>query len=105
MRRSGAWAARRFATGFTASMPRVRMGFSTTGAKVEAASGLRQASLRLTDRPPNITLIPLPAKCPELNLQENVRQFMRDNWLSNRCFKFFDDIIDHCCGASNKFVD
>jgi hypothetical protein len=28
--------------------------------------------------PPNITLIPLPAKCPELNPQENVWQFMRD---------------------------
>jgi hypothetical protein len=25
--------------------------------------------------PPNITLIPLPAKCPELNPQENVWQF------------------------------
>ena len=31
--------------------------------------------------PPNITLIPLPAKCPELNPQENVWQFLRDNWL------------------------
>ena len=29
--------------------------------------------------PPNITLIPLPAKCPELDPQENVWQFMRDN--------------------------
>jgi hypothetical protein len=25
----------------------------------------------------------LPAKCPELNPQENVWQFLRDNWLSN----------------------
>jgi len=39
--------------------------------------------------PPNITLIPLPAKCPELNPQENIWQFMRDNWLSNRIFKSF----------------
>ena len=31
-------------------------------------------------------LLPLPAKCPELNPQENVWQFMRDNWLSNRVF-------------------
>src|SRR5664280_2039897 len=49
--------------------------------------------------PPNITLIPLPAKCPELNPQENVWQFMRENWLSNRIFKSFDDIVDHCCDA------
>ena len=37
--------------------------------------------------PPNITLIPLPAKCPELNPQENIWRFMRENWLSNRVFK------------------
>ena len=34
--------------------------------------------------PPNIALIPLPAKCPELNPQENVWQFMRENWLSKQ---------------------
>jgi hypothetical protein len=34
--------------------------------------------------PPNITLLPLPPRCPELNPVENVWQFMRDNWLSNR---------------------
>jgi len=55
--------------------------------------------------PPNITLIPLPAKCPELNPQENIWQFMRENWLSNRIFKSFDDIVDHCCDAWNKLVD
>ena len=55
--------------------------------------------------PPNITLIPSPAKCPELNPQENLWQFMRDNWLSNRIFKSFDDIVDHCCDAWNKLVD
>ena len=55
--------------------------------------------------PPNITLIPLPAKCPELNPQENVWQFMRENWLSNRIFKSFDDIVDHCCDAWNTLTD
>lgn len=33
-----------------------------------------------------ITLPPLPAKCPELNVTENVWQFMRDKRLSNRIF-------------------
>ena len=51
--------------------------------------------------PSNITLIPLPAKCPELNPQENIWQFIRDNWLSNRIFKSYDDIVDHCCRAWN----
>ena len=36
--------------------------------------------------PHNITIVPLPPKCPELNPQENVWQFIRDNWLSNRVF-------------------
>ena len=36
------------------------------------------------DVPANISVIALPAKCPELNPVENVWQFMRDNWLSNK---------------------
>jgi len=55
--------------------------------------------------PPNISLILLPAKCPELNPEENVWQVMRDNWLSNRVFTSFDDIVDHCCDAWIKLVD
>jgi transposase len=55
--------------------------------------------------PPNITIVPLPAKCPELNPQENVWQFMRDNWLSNRVFKSYEAIVDHCCVAWNKLID
>jgi transposase len=54
--------------------------------------------------PANITLVPLPPKCPELNPTENVWQFLRDNWLSNRIFKSYD-IVDHCCDAWNKLVD
>lgn len=53
----------------------------------------------------NITIIALPAKCPELNPVENVWQFMRDNWLSNRIFTSYDNIIDHCCEAWNKRID
>jgi transposase len=55
--------------------------------------------------PPNITLLPLPAKCPELNPVENVWEFMRDNWLSNRIFKSYDDLLDHCCQSWNKLID
>ncbi len=55
--------------------------------------------------PANITLLPLPPKSPELNPVENVWQFMRDNWLSNRVFQSYDDILDHCCEAWNKLVD
>ena len=57
------------------------------------------------DIPANITLLPLPPRAPELNPAENVWQFMRDNWLSNRVFASYDDIVDHCCHAWNKLVE
>ncbi|MDE1146685.1 MAG: IS630 family transposase [Azospirillaceae bacterium] len=55
--------------------------------------------------PANITLMPLPPRCPELNPVENLWQFMRDNWLSNRIFQNYDDIVEHCCHAWNKLVE
>ena len=55
--------------------------------------------------PDNITLMPLPAKAPELNPVENIWQYARDNWLSNRVFESYDDILDHCCYAWNKLLD
>ena len=55
--------------------------------------------------PDNITLLPLPPRSPELNPVENVWQFMRDNWLSNRIFSSYADILDHCCYAWNTLVD
>ena len=48
-----------------------------------------QAGWHMTDKldvPGNISIIVLPAKCPELNPVENIWQFMRDNWLSNRVY-------------------
>src|ERR1039457_2143444 len=55
--------------------------------------------------PSNISLLPLPPRSPELNPQENIWQFMRQNWLSNRVFKSFDDILDHCCYAWRTLID
>lgn len=55
--------------------------------------------------PETITLMPLPPKSPELNPVENVWQFMRDNWLSNRVFHSYDNLVDHCCEAWNRLVD
>ncbi|MEC4592299.1 IS110 family transposase [Nitrospirillum amazonense] len=55
--------------------------------------------------PVNITLMSLPPRCPELNPVENLWQFMRGNWLSNRIFQNYDDIVDHCCRAWNKLVE
>ena len=67
-----------------------------------------QAGWHISQRlvvPANITIVPLPAKCPELNPVENVWQFMRDNWLSNLVFGSYTAIIDHCCDAWNRLAD
>ena len=69
---------------------------------------LDQAGWHVTPKlkvPDNITLMFLPPRSPELNPVENVWQFMRDNWLSNRVFKDYDDIVDQCCRAWNRLVD
>ena len=55
--------------------------------------------------PANITLVPLPAKAPELNPVENIWQFIRDNLLSNRVFRCYDAIVDHSCHAWNRLVE
>jgi len=69
---------------------------------------LDQAGWHMSDKvvvPANITLVPLPPRCPELHVMENVWQFMRDNWLSNRVFQPYEAIVDHCCHAWNRLVD
>jgi len=55
--------------------------------------------------PTNLSLLPLPPRSPELNGQENVWQFVRQNWLSNRVFQCFDDIVGHCCDAWNALIN
>ena len=55
--------------------------------------------------PSNITLLSLPPRSPELNPVENIWQFMRDNWLSNRIFKSEDEIVSICSDAWNRPID
>ena len=55
--------------------------------------------------PDNITLMPLPPRAPELNPVENIWQFMRDNWLSNRVFTSYENIVAICCEAWNDLVE
>jgi transposase len=55
--------------------------------------------------PSNITLVPLPAKRPELNAIGNVWQYIRDNWLSNCVFHSGKNTVDHCSDAWNKLID
>ncbi len=54
--------------------------------------------------PKNITMIFLPSRAPELNPVENVWQYLRQNWLSNRVFETYHDIIDAACHAWRKLI-
>jgi transposase len=59
---------------------------------------------RRLDVPRNITLIFLPSRSPELNPVEQIWQYVRANWLSNRVFETYDEIIDAACDAWNRLV-
>jgi len=54
--------------------------------------------------PDNISIIFLPSRSPELNPVENIWQYLRQNWLSNRVFETYEDIIDAGCTAWNKLI-
>lgn len=54
--------------------------------------------------PDNISLLALPPYSPELNPQENVWQFLRQNYLANRVFETSEAIVDACCSAWNSLI-
>ena len=56
------------------------------------------------DVPDNMTLILLPSRAPELNPIENIWQYLRQNWLSNRVFDSYDAIVDAACEAWRKLL-
>ena len=60
-------------------------------------------SLRLKV-PPNITIMPIPPRSPELNPVENLWQFIRNTWLSNRVFRSYNQIVDLCCDAWSRLL-
>ncbi|WP_164839367.1 transposase [Sinorhizobium meliloti] len=66
---------------------------------------LDQAGWHVTPKlsvPDNIRLLFLPSRSPELNPVENVWQVYKDNWLSNRMFTDYGEIVAHGCAAWNK---
>lgn len=55
--------------------------------------------------PDNVSLLHLPPYAPELNPVENVWQYLRQNYPSNRVFETYHDILDACCNAWKAFAD
>jgi len=51
----------------------------------------------------NLSLLPLPAASPELNPCEQIWKQLRRDYLSNRCFKNEEDLIQACSESWNAF--
>ena len=54
--------------------------------------------------PANLSLLHLPPYSPELNPQENIWQFLRQTYLSNRVFDGYESIVEACCKAWNALL-
>src|SRR5205085_11314840 len=57
--------------------------------------------LKLRD---NLTLVLLLPACPELNSAENIWQYLRQTYLSNRVFDSYTAILDACENAWRKLL-
>ena len=76
-------------------------------ARAHAAVLMDRAARHKTDKlklPKNLTIILLPSRSPELNPVENIWQYLRQNWLSNRVFETYDAILDAGCDAWNRLI-
>ncbi|CAK0744017.1 transposase [Azospirillaceae bacterium] len=51
--------------------------------------------------PDNISTLILPPYSPELNPQENIWQYIRQNYLAGRVYNTYEDIVEACCNAWN----
>ena len=80
----------------------------TVAAKAHGVVLMDRAGWHRTDKlevPKNLTIILLPSRAPELNPVENLWQYLRQNWLSNRVFESYDAILKAGCDAWNSLLD
>ena len=66
-------------------------------------AGWHQSGSRLK-LPENVSVLLLPPYSPQLNPQENIWQYLRQNYLANRVFETYDAIVDACCDAWNALI-
>ena len=55
--------------------------------------------------PDDISLLPIPPYNPQLNLVENVCQFLRANWFAISVLENYPAIVDASSSAWNGFAD
>jgi hypothetical protein len=63
------------------------------------------ASFRRVERPLQHHPYPVARQVSRTQPQENIWQFMRENWLSNRIFESYEQIVELCCDAWNRLID
>jgi hypothetical protein len=68
---------------------------------LDGADDHRSVRLRIPD---NLTLIRVPHYAPELNIAENIREYLRKNKLSNIIFNTDEDIVDKTSKAWRFFA-
>ncbi len=68
---------------------------------LDGAGWRSSARLRVPD---NVSLLPLPRYAPELNLVENVWEYLRQNRLSRRVRDSHDAVVAACCDAWNMLM-
>jgi transposase len=79
----------------------------TVAAGAHAVVLMDRAGWHKTDKltaPRNLTIILLPSRSPELNPVENIWQYLRQNYLSNRVFENHEAILDAGCDAWNRLI-
>lgn len=86
----------RFLADFSAQIPS-----DTHAVMVLDGAGWHGASVEV---PANVTLVPLPPYCPELNPVERIWLYLRERYLSQRLLDDYDAVVDACCDAWNKLV-
>lgn len=77
------------------------------GADVQVVLVLDRAGWHLSQdlqRPPNITLLYLPAYSPELNPVERLWAFLKSHYLSNRAYENYDHLFQSCGQAWNQLT-
>jgi len=54
--------------------------------------------------PDNLSLLRLPPYSPELNAQENIWQYLRQNYLAGLIFNTYAQIVQACCAAWKALI-
>jgi transposase len=68
---------------------------------LDGADWHRARALRVPD---NITLLPLPARSPDLNPVKRIWLYLRERYLSHRLWDDYEAVVDACCRAWNALT-